>query len=136
MDGQHVKVYCSFEGNFAWTVFQRMLSGSEDFSRPWGDYVKGFGDLSQEFWLGSEILHLLTTSGNSVLRVDMVDHYGRTTYAEYSTFLIANASNNYTITALGYSGNAGDGEGASWDTWTQITKYLRRSEMKVRRNNS
>ncbi|XP_062602031.1 fibrinogen-like protein 1 [Saccostrea cucullata] len=134
MKGQHVEVYCSLEGNLAWTVFQRMLGGSEDFSRPWSDYVRGFGDLLQEFWLGSEILHVLTTSGNSILRVDMVDHNGRITYAEYSTFLVANASTNYTITAYGYSGTAGDGEGATWDTWTQITKYLRKSEMKVRRD--
>ena len=33
-------------------LFQRRINGSEDFNRSFNDYVRGFGKLSGEFWLG------------------------------------------------------------------------------------
>ena len=37
-------------------VFQRRMDGSEDFYRNFSDYVRGFGKLTGEFWLGEQIL--------------------------------------------------------------------------------
>lgn len=34
-------------------VFQRRVDGKTDFYRGWKDYSKGFGFLSDEFWLGT-----------------------------------------------------------------------------------
>jgi hypothetical protein len=28
------------------------MDGSENFYRPWNDYVNGFGNMNAEFWLG------------------------------------------------------------------------------------
>ncbi|KAF6033319.1 hypothetical protein EB796_008373 [Bugula neritina] len=44
-------VYCEFDNEHGWTVIQRRLDGSVDFYRGWDDYVAGFGNLSQEYWL-------------------------------------------------------------------------------------
>ena len=33
-------------------VFQRRMVGREDFDRSWDDYLKGFGDVSGDHWLG------------------------------------------------------------------------------------
>lgn len=39
---------------FAAQVFQRRMNGKTDFFRSWNDYSKGFGNLSEEFWLGKD----------------------------------------------------------------------------------
>ena len=35
-----------------WTVIMRRTDGRMDFFRNWQDYRVGFGDFSNEFWLG------------------------------------------------------------------------------------
>ncbi|CAL4122653.1 unnamed protein product, partial [Meganyctiphanes norvegica] len=37
-----------------WTIIQRSqdVQPRVNFSRPWADYVQGFGELAKEFWLG------------------------------------------------------------------------------------
>ena len=56
-----------------WTVIQRRVDGSTDFYLDWADYKRGFGSLTGNFWLGNDKIHRLTTSGNTVLRVDLED---------------------------------------------------------------
>uniref|UniRef100_A0A8C6M6M5 Tenascin XB n=1 Tax=Nothobranchius furzeri TaxID=105023 RepID=A0A8C6M6M5_NOTFU len=104
--GKSVMVYCDMETDGGgWTVFQRRKDGSVDFYRGWNDYVKGFGDLSGEFWLGLEILHNLTTMTKMNLRVDLRDG-GETVFAQYSKFSVA--KRNYKLTVDEYRGTAGD----------------------------
>nr|XP_015828849.2 tenascin isoform X3 [Nothobranchius furzeri] len=104
--GKSVMVYCDMETDGGgWTVFQRRKDGSVDFYRGWNDYVKGFGDLSGEFWLGLEILHNLTTMTKMNLRVDLRDG-GETVFAQYSMFSVA--KRNYKLTVDEYRGTAGD----------------------------
>ena len=91
-----------------WTVFQRRMDGTEDFYRGWADYVKGFGDLNGEFWLGLNKIHRLTQSANTTLRVDLADFEGETRYAKYTTFKVLDSSRKYNLTVGGYSGDAGN----------------------------
>ncbi|CAC5389865.1 Fibrinogen-like protein A,Ryncolin-4,Angiopoietin-related protein 7,Angiopoietin-related protein 1,Ficolin-3,Ficolin-1-B,Techylectin-5A,Ficolin-2,Ryncolin-1,Tenascin-R,Fibrinogen-like protein 1,Angiopoietin-1,Tenascin-X,Fibrinogen C domain-containing protein 1-A,Tenascin-N,Veficolin-1,Ryncolin-3,Tenascin,Fibroleukin, Fibrinogen C domain-containing protein 1,Techylectin-like protein,Ryncolin-2,Angiopoietin-related protein 6,Techylectin-5B,Angiopoietin-related protein 2,Angiopoietin-2,Microfibril-associated len=102
-------VYCDMETDGGgWTVFQRRQDGKVDFYREWKEYVKGFGDVKTEFWLGNDKLHVLTSQGSYELRVDLMDFNGDKAYAKYSTFYIGDQSTNYLLTVNGYSGTAGD----------------------------
>ena len=107
--GEPVQVLCDMTTDGGgWTVFQRRLDGSVNFNRGWNIYKKGFGYLDGEFWRGNDNLHRLTTADNVTLRVDLEDFDGNITYAEYTTFKVANESDKYRILVGGYRGTAGD----------------------------
>ena len=91
-----------------WTVFQRRMDGSVDFYLKWADYLKGFGDLNGEFWLGLDKIHRLTATGSASLRVDMKDFANVKRFAQYSSFNVGSPLTKYNLTVGGYSGNAGD----------------------------
>ena len=90
-----------------WAVFQRRMDGSVNFYRNWTDYKTGFGNLTGEFWLGLDKLHRLA-SCNQVLRVDLGDFEGNTSYAQYDTFLVGDENSRYVLAVGQYSGNSGD----------------------------
>ena len=58
-------------------MLQRGMDGTQDFYLYWDDYVREFGDLKGEFWLGLSKLHHLTASNpmanTAELRVDLAD---------------------------------------------------------------
>ena len=93
-----------------WNVFQRRLDGSVDFFLDWANYKKGFGYLNGEFWLGNDNLHRLTAADDLALRVDLEDFDGNITYAEYTTFKVADEGDKYRLLIGGYNvnGTAGD----------------------------
>nr|XP_043889420.1 tenascin [Solea senegalensis] len=120
-EGQAVRVYCDMETDGGgWTVFQRRMNGKTDFYRTWNEYRAGFGNLSEEFWLGNELLHNLTSIGPVSLRVDMKSG-NETAYAQYSNFSIDSEGRHYSLTVSGYSGIAGDSmryhNGRPFSTW-------------------
>ena len=46
------EAWCDFDHNHGWTVIARRQDGSVDFQQNWAECKKGFGDLSNEHWLG------------------------------------------------------------------------------------
>ncbi|KAL0985510.1 hypothetical protein UPYG_G00157840 [Umbra pygmaea] len=107
-EGKAVRVYCDMETEGGgWTVFQRRLNGKENFYRTWRDYSNGFGNLSEEFWLGNEHLHTLTSMGPVNLRVDLRSD-NHLAFAHYTNFTINSEAQYYAIQVSGYTGTAGD----------------------------
>ena len=87
-----------------WTVFQKRLNGSVDFFLNWTDYKVGFGDPKGEFWLGLDKIRRLTSDNNSMLRVDLEDFEGNTSYAEYNMFGVMSENDKYKLILGSYSG--------------------------------
>ena len=87
-----------------WTVFQKRLDGSVDFYRHWYDYKHGFGDLSGEFWLGLDRIHLLTSDNLNMLRVDLEDIDGNTAFADYNNVVVMSEEDKYKLILGSYSG--------------------------------
>ncbi|NXJ75450.1 FGL2 protein, partial [Trogon melanurus] len=103
------EVYCDMQTHGGgWTVLQRRQDGSTNFNRTWNDYKNGFGNLSREFWLGNDKIHLLTKSQEMQLRIELEDFNGIREYAKYEHFYVANEYLKYRLSVHGYSGTAGD----------------------------
>ena len=88
-------------------MFQKRLDGSGNFYRGWDDYKRGFGNLTNEYWLGQNKIYRLTKE-KSRLRVDLEDTSGDTAYAEYSFFGVADEGGKYNLSLGTYSGECID----------------------------
>ncbi|XP_071139192.1 ficolin-1-like [Mytilus edulis] len=84
------------------------MNGHVDFYRDWDSYKVGFGNMSDEFWLGNTYLHLLTNQGNFILRIELEDFDGNHRYAEYTHFSISDESSGFRLRFKYYTGDAGD----------------------------
>ncbi|EDV57697.1 ficolin-1 [Drosophila erecta] len=92
-----------------WTIILRRTDGSEDFYRGWADYKAGFGQLSNEFFLGLDKINALTNAKTQELLVMLQDFSGNEVYETFDNFRIGNEHSNYTLESIGTArGNAGD----------------------------
>nr|XP_034311365.1 fibroleukin-like [Crassostrea gigas] len=92
-----------------WTIIQRRTDGSVNFhGKLWMDYEKGFGSISNEFWIGLGEIHRLTSLGLTVLRIQLGFSDNTVQYAMYSNFTVGGPDSNYRLHIGGYSGDAGD----------------------------
>jgi len=120
-----MEVYCDQETDGGgWIVFQRRTDGSQSFEKTWDEYRQGFGDLSNEFWLGNDNLVLLTRplesqSGDVELRVDIRDWDDNTAFAQYETFAVQ--GDLYTLTAEDYLESSTAGNPLDYHTSMHFT---------------
>ncbi|XP_064371676.1 tenascin-R [Dromaius novaehollandiae] len=106
--GQRVQVYCDMTTDGGgWIVFQRRQNGLTDFFRKWADYRVGFGNLEDEFWLGLDNIHRITSQGRYELRIDMRDGQ-EAAYAYYDKFSIGDSRSLYKLRIGDYNGTSGD----------------------------
>ncbi|KAJ8395812.1 hypothetical protein AAFF_G00028590 [Aldrovandia affinis] len=105
---QTVKVFCDMRTRGGgWTVLQHRRDGSVDFHRGWKDYKAGFGDPSGEYWLGNDIIHLLTSAQDNNLQVQLTDTQGHEAHSHFDHFYIDAEEKNYSLHFREFSGTAG-----------------------------
>ncbi|XP_035973216.1 tenascin-R [Halichoerus grypus] len=103
-----LQVYCDMTTDGGgWIVFQRRQNGQTDFFRKWAEYRVGFGNLEDEFWLGLDNIHRITSQGRYELRVDMRDGQ-EAAFAYYDKFSVEDGRNLYKLRLGAYNGTAGD----------------------------
>ena len=80
-------------------VFQRRLTGAVPFHDvSWQLYQHGFGNVSHEYWLGNDVVHVITSAGTDyLLRVELTNAHGSTRVAEYSDFRLDSETDNYAL---------------------------------------
>ncbi|GFS02708.1 fibrinogen-related protein 3-2 [Elysia marginata] len=89
------------------TLVQRRSTGNIDFNRLWDDYKTGFGSFYDDFWLGNDKLHAITSNGSYELEVTM-KFKGKKAYARYADFAVGNETENYKLSIGRYFGTAGE----------------------------
>ncbi|CAI9586667.1 unnamed protein product, partial [Staurois parvus] len=93
-----LKVLCDMDTDGGgWIVFQRRWDGSVNFHRDWKSYKTGFGSRLNEFWLGNDNLHWLTSSGTWELRIDLQDFIHKKNFVKYSSFKVLSESQKYKL---------------------------------------
>ncbi|XP_041833967.1 angiopoietin-related protein 5-like isoform X2 [Melanotaenia boesemani] len=104
------KVYCEMRPDGGWTVFQRRTGGAVTFNRKWAAYKNGFGNLTQDHWLGLRKVFVITKNKSKkwTLRVDLWDHEDGSAFAEYKNFRLGNEKSAFKLQVGKYSGDAGD----------------------------
>ncbi|XP_041372879.1 fibrinogen C domain-containing protein 1-like [Gigantopelta aegis] len=110
-NGSAIDVYCELSLDDGWLVIQRRTDGSEEFYRTWNEYKDGFGNLTNEFWLGNSQIHRITSQGLYDLRIDLEGFEGNNRFALYKNFSVASEQDFFRLSLGEYSGNAGDGLG-------------------------
>jgi hypothetical protein len=100
--GHQSPVYCDMTRG-GWTVVQRQFDGDVDFQRNYSDYVRGFGNVSGDHWLGLDRIHALTTiPGNtSSLRIDFELYNGTRGYQLYADVSVDTSARDYMLHVTG-----------------------------------
>ncbi|XP_028448757.1 tenascin-N isoform X2 [Perca flavescens] len=116
-----IEVYCDMETDGGgWLVLQRRTAGKLDFMKRWKQYIVGFGNMTDEFWIGLDKIYELTNTPTQYeLRFDLGLGAERA-YAVYDNFKIAPVKQKFKLTIGKYSGTAGDAmtyhQGRPWTT--------------------
>ena len=103
----------------SWNVIFKHRVETDGFAQNWTTMREGFDRNvlydtreapTNEYWIGNEALHQLTSRYPYILRIDMWTQEGTYEYAEFDGFSVASENDAYTLTLTNYrAGSAGPG---------------------------
>nr|NP_001121581.1 self-incompatibility-linked fibrinogen-like protein-B [Ciona intestinalis]BAG15917.1 self-incompatibility-linked fibrinogen-like protein-B [Ciona intestinalis]BAG15920.1 self-incompatibility-linked fibrinogen-like protein-B [Ciona intestinalis]BAN92378.1 self-incompatibility-linked fibrinogen-like protein-B [Ciona intestinalis] len=105
-------IYSKIREKTGWVTFQQRLTGKVNFQRGWLDYVNGFGNPYEDYWVGLKNILSLTRQNTVImykdystirptLRIDMKGWDGFEAYVEYEKFTLYSDKSDYRIANLG-----------------------------------
>ncbi|KAL3224078.1 hypothetical protein MRX96_026771 [Rhipicephalus microplus] len=99
---QGQRVYCDMDTDGGgWTVIQRrgQLGNSVyHFYRNWDEYADGFGNASEEYWIGNKALHALTSDDDTfTLPAVLSNRTGESAFINYESFRVENEENLFKL---------------------------------------
>ncbi|XP_061178362.1 ficolin-2-like [Saccostrea echinata] len=104
-----VQVDCDMDTeDGGWTVIVKRSDGSVDFARNWEAYKNGFGNTPTEYWIGNQLIHILTNY-NSALYIVITDTNDINFYEMYDHFSVSDEEDGFRIffgNAVGNLGNS------------------------------
>ncbi|KAM5152481.1 fibrinogen-like protein 1-like protein [Mantella aurantiaca] len=105
----YLVVQCLMHDCGGWTVVQRNSFDTPiAWSESWTAYEFGFGDITSDHYLGNKYIHLLTTQKWNKVRFLLVDADNKTRHADYDSFSVTAAADQYRLRLGTYEGDAGD----------------------------
>ncbi|XP_053864493.1 fibrinogen-like protein 1-like protein [Malaclemys terrapin pileata] len=103
-------VYCDMnETAGGWTVLQRNRRDTQiTWAESWSTYKYGFGNVQDDYWLGTEYIYRITKQKVYQVRFVIHDSSGTMKYADYNLFGLEDESKGYRLRLGSYTGTAGD----------------------------
>ncbi|XP_061190974.1 fibrinogen-like protein 1 [Saccostrea echinata] len=93
-----VNVYCDMETEGGgWTAIQKRRGGSVTFNKTWAEYKRGFGNPSDTYWIGNDVIHQLTKGNNSSFYVSITLRNGSSFHELYHQFSVSDESDKYRL---------------------------------------
>ena len=90
-----------------WTIIQQRVDNELSYGQVWDMFRSGFGSPESNFWLGLDMIHVLTKSARR-LRIQMTRNDGEMMTVFYDSFSVGSEASQFTLQISGYSGTAGD----------------------------
>ena len=95
---KEVRCNMELEGGGWLVLLRRTNQFIQNFTREWNDYKEGFGDVRNEFWLGNDYLHEVTSCKKHLVLVYGQKKNGDKAISVYGSFAVANEENLYRMT--------------------------------------
>ncbi|XP_053896780.1 fibrinogen-like protein 1-like protein isoform X1 [Malaclemys terrapin pileata] len=105
-----IVVYCDLNSTSkGWMVLQRNRHDTQiTWAESWSTYKYGFGNVQDDYWLGTEYIYRIAKQKVYQVRFVIHDSSGTMKYADYNLFGLEDESNGYRLRLGSYTGTAGD----------------------------
>ncbi|XP_050785629.1 fibrinogen-like protein 1-like protein [Gopherus flavomarginatus] len=105
-----IVIYCDLNSTSKdWTVLQWNQHDTQiTWAESWSTYKYGFGNVQDDYWLGTEYIYRIAKQKVYQVRFVIHDSSGIMKYADYNVFSLEDESNGYRLRLGSYTGTARD----------------------------